>query len=159
LERLARPHRTQRLIFFKERSALIKRGEHPMSNSKLSRRGALAAFAGLLVSGCVVVDAPPPGGGGGGGNEPPPPPPPSTIRLSPGEFKGFDGSGTRQRVRIRSAGNGYTLQTLTGRNGGQVFYVDQGRETYRAADGSTMQVSSPRSFVWNGPRGRIAMND
>ncbi|MEO1748441.1 MAG: hypothetical protein AAFR27_07460 [Pseudomonadota bacterium] len=130
-----------------------------MSNSRLSRRGALAAFCGLLVTGCVSVDVPPPGDGGGGGNEPPPPPPPSNITLSPGEFKGFDSSGKRQRVRIRAAGNGYTLQTLTGRNGGQVFYVDQGDNLYRAADNSTMKVSSSRSFVWDGPRGRIAMND
>ena len=127
-----------------------------MSISKLSRRGALAAVGGLLLTGCVVVDGPPPGGGG---IEPPPPPPPSTIRLDPGEFKGFDASGTRQRVRIRTAGNGYTLQTLTGRNGGQVFYADQNGDLYRAADGSTIQVNSPRSFVWNGERGRIAMND
>ena len=130
-----------------------------MSNSKLTRRGAIAVFCGLLVTGCVTVDAPP----SNGGITPPPPPvqetPPSTITLSPGEFKGFDGSGKRQRVRIRAAGNGYTLQTLTGRNGGQVFYVDQGNNLYRAADNSTMKVSSPRSFVWDGPRGRIAMND
>lgn len=130
-----------------------------MSISKLSRRGALAAFCGLMVSGCVTIDAPPGNGGGGGGNEPPPPPPPSNIALDPGEFKGFDRAGTRQRVRIRSAGNGYTLQTLTGVNGGQIFYVDQRGNTYAAADGSTMQVTSPRAFIWDGPRGRIAMND
>ncbi|MEO0543368.1 MAG: hypothetical protein AAFY99_06065 [Pseudomonadota bacterium] len=127
-----------------------------MFNSKLSRRGALVAFCGLLVTGCVTVDAPP---GNGGGIEPPPPPPPSNIALDPGEFKGFDGSGKRQRVRIRAAGNGYTLQTLTGRNGGQIFYVDQGANEYRAGDNSTMKVTSSRSFIWNGPLGRIAMND
>ncbi|MEM1376633.1 MAG: hypothetical protein AAGG69_04515 [Pseudomonadota bacterium] len=129
-----------------------------MSKAKLTRRGALAAVAGLFVTGCVVVDAPPPGGGGGDGIDRPPPPP-STIRLDPGDFKGFDSSGKRQRVRIRTAGDGYTLQTLTGRNGGQVFYVDEGREQYRASDGSTILVTSPRSFLWNGPRGRISMND
>ena len=79
--------------------------------------------------------------------------------LSPGDFKGFDGSGKRQRVRIRSAGNGYTLQTLTGRNSGQVFYVHQYGDTYKAADGTTMQVTSSRSFIWNGWLGSIAMND
>ncbi|MEO1701125.1 MAG: hypothetical protein AAFR71_03660 [Pseudomonadota bacterium] len=128
-----------------------------MSTSKLTRRGALAAFCGLLVTGCVTVDAPP--GNGGGITPPPPPPPASDIALDPGDFKGFDGSGKRQRVRIRAAGNGYTLQTLTGPNGGQVFYVDQRENKYRAGDGSTMQVTSPRSFIWNGPLGRIAMND
>jgi hypothetical protein len=119
-------------------------------------------MAGAILAGCSYTPAPPPGGGGPGLPPPPPPPPapaPSTIALSPGEFKGFDGSGKRQRVRIRPAGNGYTLQTLTGRNGGQIFYVDQGANQYRAGDGTTMSVTSSRSFVWNGPFGTISMND
>lgn len=79
--------------------------------------------------------------------------------LDPGEFKGFDTSGKRQRVRIRTAGNGYTLQTLTGRNSGQVFYVHQGGNIYRAADGTTLEVTGRRSAIWNGWLGRIALND
>ncbi|MEM1376632.1 MAG: hypothetical protein AAGG69_04510 [Pseudomonadota bacterium] len=81
------------------------------------------------------------------------------FSLSPGDFKGFDGSGKRQRVRIRTAGNGYTLQTLTGRNSGQVFYVHKGGNIFQAADGTTLEVTSRRSAVWNGWLGRIALND
>ena len=79
--------------------------------------------------------------------------------LDPGEFKGFDASGKRQRVRIRTAGNGYTLQTLSGRNSGQVFYVHSGGNIYRAQDGTTLEVTGRRSAVWNGWLGRIALND
>lgn len=79
--------------------------------------------------------------------------------LDPGEFKGFDTSGKRQRVRIRSAGNGYTLQTLTGRNSGQVFYVHQGGNIFQAQDGTTLEVTGRRSAIWNGWMGRIALND
>jgi hypothetical protein len=81
------------------------------------------------------------------------------ISLDPGDFKGFDSSGKRQRVRIRSAGNGYTLQTLTGKNSGQVFYVHQGGNDYKAADGTTLVVTSTRSFTWNGWLGTISMVD
>ena len=79
--------------------------------------------------------------------------------LDPGDFKGFDTSGKRQRVRIRTAGNGYTLQTLTGRNSGQIFYVHQGGNIYRAQDGTTLEVTGRRSAIWNGWLGRIALND
>jgi hypothetical protein len=135
-----------------------------MKNSSITRRGAFALMGALLVSACTI-DAPPPGGGivppppGGGPPPPPPPPPPSNIAINTGEFKGFDGSGTRQRVRIRNAGRNYTLQTLTGQNGPQVLYVDQGDNVYRASSGYTIRVTSPRSFTWSGQFGTISMVD
>jgi hypothetical protein len=136
---------------------------HPMTKAITTRRVALAALATAMIAGVAApamsgpflmptpsITATP---------EYAPIQVVSGISLSPGEFKGYDGRGKKQRVRIKTAGNGYTLQTLTGRNSGQVFYVDQGNNMYKAADGTTLQVTSRRSFVWNGWLGTISMND
>lgn len=138
-----------------------------MSDTIFNRRNLLALACALAVTGCVYTPAdygsPPPSGGG---VEPPPPPPPpveqvnpSDISLSPGYFKGRDASGDRIRAQVKRDGRDFRVQSLKGKNGPERLYRDVGNNTYVASNEFSIQVTSPRSFLWSGPHGNITMND
>ena len=136
-----------------------------MPDTILNRRNLLALACALAVTGCVYTPAdygsPPPSGGGGGVVEPPPPPAPdpSDIALSPGYFKGRDTSGDRIRAQVKRDGRDFRVQSLKGKNGPERLYRDVGNNVYVASNEFSIQVTSPRSFLWSGPHGYITMND
>ena len=84
---------------------------------------------------------------------------PSDIALSPGYFNGRDSSGTNIRAQVKRAGRDFKVQDLKGKNGPERLYRDTGNNTYRAANGYYITVSSTRQFYWKGPHGALTMND
>lgn len=84
---------------------------------------------------------------------------PSNIGLSPGYFSGRDSSGTKIRAQVKRSGRNFKVQSLKGKNGPERVYTDTGNNIYRASNGYTITVTSPRSFFWQGPHGGLVMND
>ena len=84
---------------------------------------------------------------------------PSNIGLSPGYFNGRDSSGTKIRAQVKRSGRDFRVQSLKGKNGPERLYMDTGNNIYKAKNGYSITVTSPRSFYWHGPHGDLTMND
>lgn len=130
-----------------------------MKHSSLTKRSLTAGLLVIALTGCTV-SATPPGGGNPGVTPPPPPPPSPTVRasdiaLSPGVFYGANGI----RARVQRSGRGYTVQNLTGKNGSQDFYADQGNNFYKGPGNFNIKVQSRTRFVWRGVHGTKIMHD
>jgi hypothetical protein len=78
--------------------------------------------------------------------------------LQPNSFyNGRDGSGTKIRAFVSRSGEIIRVDSKTGRNFSQTYRYSNGN-TY-VGGGYSVTVTSPRSFTWNGPFGRVTMND
>jgi len=121
-----------------------------MKKSLLTKRSFLAGTFALALSGCIssipspVVTPPAPVQ-----------PSPSNIALDPGIFYGANGI----RARVKQVGRNFTVQNLTGHNGPEDLYVDQGGNRYTGPGGYYIEVQSPVLFKWRGPHGFKIMHD
>ena len=122
-----------------------------MNNLLLTKRNFLAGTFALALSGCIssiptTGVIPPP---------PVPTPSPSNIALDPGVFYGANGI----RARVKRVGRNFTVQNLTGHNGPEDLYVDQGGNRYVGPSGYYIEVQSTIRFKWRGPHGFKIMHD
>jgi hypothetical protein len=72
-------------------------------------------------------------------------------------YNGRDSSGKKIRAFVARAGDVIRVDSKTGRNFSNSYRYYRGN-TYRSGQ-YTVTVTSRRSFVWNGPFGRVVMND
>lgn len=82
---------------------------------------------------------------------------PSVELQSQSFYNGRDSSGKRIRAFVARAGKVIRVDSKTGRNFSNSYRYASGN-TYRSGR-YTITVTSRRSFVWNGPFGRVTMND
>jgi len=137
-----------------------------MKSMSFERRGLVAVLGALAIAGCTVtVPEPMPGQPGQPGLPPAPqpapiqpPPPAPSIKLQNSFYNGRAG-GKLIRAYVARSGPGLTVTSQTGRNFTENYSSNGGGNTYYSGSGYTLTVTSNRSFVWNGPFGRVTMND
>lgn len=82
---------------------------------------------------------------------------PSVELQSQSFYNGRDNSGKKIRAFVARSGAVIRVDSKTGRNFSNTYRYASGN-TYRSGR-YTVTVTSRRSFIWNGPFGRVTMND
>jgi hypothetical protein len=134
-----------------------------MKFKSIERRGFVAVLGAFAIAGCTVtvpepVPGQPPVIQPGPIQPPPPPPPAASIKLQNSFYNGRSG-GKLIRAYVARSGSSLTVTSQTGRNFTENYSNNGGGNTYYSSSGYSVSVTSTRSFIWNGPFGRVTMND